>query len=40
MTAHPTVVAAQRLVTETSRIVRRFFRQVERRVRYRRLGWV
>ena len=36
---HP-VLAGRRLVWDTMRTVRRLARQVERRMRYRRLGWV
>lgn len=40
MTVRNPVVVAQRLVSETFRSVRRMARQLERRLRYRRLGWV
>jgi hypothetical protein len=40
MTARNPVVVAQRLVSEVLRSFRRISRQVERRLRYRRLGWV
>ncbi len=34
------VLASRRLLLDTLRTVRRLARQVERRLRYRRLGWV
>ena len=40
MTEVQPVGAAQRLVLGAFRTVRRVARQLERRLRYRRLGWV
>ena len=40
MTVPNPAVAGRRLLWDTVRMVRRFARQAERRMRYRRLGWV
>ncbi len=40
MTDRTLVVATRRLVSRTMRTFRRLARQIERRQRYRRLGWV
>lgn len=40
MTARNPVLAAQRAVSSALRSCRRLLRQLERRARYRRLGWV
>ena len=40
MTDRPLALAPQRLVSQTLRTLRRIARQLERRLRYRRLGWV
>ena len=40
MTVQTPAVAARRLLTESLRSLRRLTRQLERRLRYRRLGWV
>ena len=40
MTAPNPALASQRLIWDTLRMVRRVARQIERRMRYRRLGWV
>ena len=40
MTVAAPPLAGRRLLLDTWRTVRRLTRQVERRMRYRRLGWV
>ena len=40
MTERTPLAAAQRLITQPLRTIRRLTRQLERRIRYRRLGWV
>ena len=40
MTVQNPVVIGRRLTSDALRTVRRLARQLERRLRYRRLGWV
>ena len=40
MTVQNPVVVGRRFTSEALRTVRRLTRQIERRLRYRRLGWV
>ena len=40
MIVHSPAVSARRFVSDLFRSLRRVVRQVERRQRYRRLGWV
>ncbi len=40
MTVSKSALTPRRLLLDTFRVVRRLARQLERRMRYKRLGWV